>query len=277
MDIHLVLSSMSRSTSRVTDLNVETLQFTAENLIFSHPYLEKLTISLPQTTLFPEKDPQDIELPGSLTRSDEGVEVKIVIFGDAYEDPLDWGEKLRRGPEHFHRIHIHTVYMNILHWVAHRMLRLPSTIKTLFLEGEVHWSIFLFYEDQADEVNYVKKNGRPYSASMAQAVFRTLSKDYPALQSVEFGSSTDNRACFSWFRSDDVTWKYFPPLDYPLSFAGRMVKGHLEYGTNCGRARFESTSNKLWTPLLLRGHHTRSPSTLYRSLSRRDYFGHAAH
>lgn len=59
-----------------------------------------------------------------------------------------------------------------------------------------------------EEVKHVKKYGKPYTATMAQEMFKTLSESYPDLRSVVINLTRDDG--FKWVRYNDGMWAYSP-------------------------------------------------------------------
>ncbi|KAF8902728.1 hypothetical protein CPB84DRAFT_1746471 [Gymnopilus junonius] len=204
-DPSLLFLPLSQSTQPITELVIQLMEGkkeVLEQVLNCFPPLEVLRFSL-ETTDPLESDEESREL-----LDDKESCRYAATCADAYRDPIGGGYNLNR-KTHFCYIHVHTNYLKFLRSVALKEIQLPPTIKSLSLhEYELvkHFEDMYIPKTNKAEAAYAERYGKPYMASMAQDVFKTLSGSYPALKSVVIGERYRGR--LRWVRDGDGSWTY---------------------------------------------------------------------
>ena len=226
-DIPGLFASIARSTGPLLKLVVSSVECSVDvlRLISDHfPHLEELHLGLRVQEMFPGEDPQDIELPTYMACPQEKISRGESYHNDPYDDPIHGGERVDRNSKSY-LVHLHTEYMvslslnfgavrfdlclcfrlqHILHWLAHKRVKLPSTIKALYLNSFM--GLFFIFAEDDDQM--IEKKKRAYSGAMAQAVFRSLSVTYPAFEAVGCGNRDGRDMPIKWTKRNDDEWTY---------------------------------------------------------------------
>ncbi|KDR69344.1 hypothetical protein GALMADRAFT_160610 [Galerina marginata CBS 339.88] len=195
--LEAVLQKLSLTTSPITNLTLEFGSCSPEHfdLIKKYvPQLETLHVVLPSSKVFADEDPHHISLSGT----DEGV-------GSQKGDSLSIPDFQPLEP--LLPILAHAFYMNVLHWIAHRKINLPPSLKTLRLDSR-----YCRYEHLKDTASQIAKCGRPYTFSTAHSILGALSIDYPSFECVQVHNFLSKEE-LRWSKTNGGNWTYSGVLE----------------------------------------------------------------
>ncbi|KDR69349.1 hypothetical protein GALMADRAFT_145721 [Galerina marginata CBS 339.88] len=172
-----MMSYLLRSTGPVTDLAVERLRCTPElmaMLATQFPNLTRLKLGLSCLKVFPADDPHSKRL--------ELAEATELVFHDA-------GSGASPSSDVMVPDDVHTVYMTLLHWIAHKRIVLPRNLETLHLRDESSFlsspherMSIVFYDSDSESMDPWPPKEKPYTFAVAKSIFDAVSTQYPALQ-----------------------------------------------------------------------------------------------